>query len=184
MAMNEKIFLGIDIAKLKFDVALLKNAKYKTKVFTNNNKGFAELIAWLDKNDSKTVHSCLEATGVYGEALSTYLVDKNILVSVVNPAQIKGFGQGELSRTKTDKTDAKLIARFCKAMNPAPWEPSPREIRELKCLVNRLDSLNVMKQSEKNRLEISLDPSFRTYFHRKFNLILVFLLTILLYNPA
>jgi len=36
---------------------------------------------------------------------------------------IKSFGQSELSRTKTDKADAALIARYCSAMQPRLWEP-------------------------------------------------------------
>ncbi len=155
--MQSKVVLGIDIAKKKFDVALLTGSKYKNKVFTNNNKGFYELNTWLLKHDIQQLHVCLEATGTYGEALSEYLSDKAIMVSVVNPAQIKAFGVSELSRTKTDKTDAKLIARFCRAMNPDLWQPAPLEIRKLKGLVNRLDALNIMKRGEQNRLEVSID---------------------------
>jgi transposase len=46
--MSEPI-LGVDIAKKKFDVALLVNGKLKHKVFTNDQGGFAELTAWLTK---------------------------------------------------------------------------------------------------------------------------------------
>lgn len=153
--MQNKLVLGIDIAKLKFDAALLKDTKYKTKVFSNNTKGFDELISWLHKHDGQKAHVCLESTGIYGDALSTYLADKQILVSVVNPAQIKGFGQSELNRTKTDKADSKLIARFCRAMDPPPWQPLPKEVRDLSSLVRRLESLNAIRQEEQNRLAVS-----------------------------
>ena len=95
----------------------------------------------------------MEATGVYGEALATFLCDLGYYVCVVNPAKIKGFSRGELTRTKTDKADAKLIARFCRAMNPAPWHPEPPHIRELQALVRRLEALQDMYQQESNRLE-------------------------------
>jgi len=73
----------------------------------------------------------------------------------VNPARIKGFAQGELNRTKNDKVDASLIARFCQAMKPKPWRlPSP-EIRDLQALVRRLDALVAMRNQEANRLDIS-----------------------------
>lgn len=39
--------LGIDISKKVFDAALLQENKVKTKKFTNDQKGFASLIAWL-----------------------------------------------------------------------------------------------------------------------------------------
>lgn len=41
--------LGVNIAKSKFDVALLVNEKLKHKVFTNNQEEFAEPLAWLTK---------------------------------------------------------------------------------------------------------------------------------------
>ena len=153
----QKIVVGVDIAKDKFDVALLRDDKYKTRIFKNNKNGFAEFISWLSNYDSQHAYVCLEATGIYGEALSNYLFENNILVSVVNPAQIKGFGVSELSRTKTDNADAKLIARFCLAMNPTLWKPLPKEIRELRGLVKRLESLNAIRREEKNRLEVSID---------------------------
>jgi len=147
--------LGIDIAKLKFDVALLKNNKYKSKILKNNSKGFEELLAWLKEKDVQSLHVCLEATGIYGEALSCYLADKGFMVSVVNPAQITGFAQSELSRTKTDKADAKLIARYCQAMKPTVWQPLPQHIRELQGWVKRLEALQSMYREESNRLEVA-----------------------------
>ncbi len=44
--MNSSIVLGVDIAKLKFDVCLIKeNGKAKHKVFTNTTHGFEHLVA-------------------------------------------------------------------------------------------------------------------------------------------
>lgn len=152
--MENKVVMGIDISKDKFDAALLRKGKYKTRLFKNNAAGFSELITWMNKHTEQAVHVCLEATGVYGEELSTYLFEKGVIVSVVNPARIKGFGQSELSRTKTDKTDAQLIARFTLAMDPAPWAPPPGEIQELKVLVRRLEALMKIKLEEENRLGV------------------------------
>ena len=59
------MYLGIDIAKRKFDVALLINGKFKTKVFTNEAAGFTLLLAWLDKYASAPVHACLESSGAF-----------------------------------------------------------------------------------------------------------------------
>lgn len=73
-------------------------------------------------------------------------------VSIVNPARIKGFAQSELIRTKTDKIDAGVIARFCLAMNPEIWIPPSAEMRSLRALVRRAESLIDMLTQEKNRL--------------------------------
>jgi len=114
----EKNILGIDISKKTFDVSLLREGKFKHRKFQNTPSGFKGLSAWLDKLTVTVLHACMEATGTYGEPLAQLLFNHGFQVSVVNPARIKGFGQGELVRTKTDKSDASLIARFCLAMSP------------------------------------------------------------------
>jgi transposase len=150
-----KTVLGIDLAKKKFDVALLNNGKFRSKVFENNPAGFSSLLTWLAKNGVDTVHACMEATGTYGEALARFLHDTGHSVSVTNPARIKAFGQSELLRTKNDKTDAKLIARFCEKMEPTLWQPSPAEVEYLRSLGRRRDALVNMRTQELNRQETS-----------------------------
>jgi transposase len=147
--------LGIDVAKNKFDVALLRSVKYKHKSFENKLSGFESLLAWLKQHDVTTVHACLEATGSYGDALARFLFDAGYMVSVVNPARIKAFGESELLRTKNDKTDAKLIARFCEAMKPVAWRPDPPEIEHLRMLGRRRDALVSMRTQEVNRLGVA-----------------------------
>lgn len=145
--------LGIDIAKVKFNVCLMQlNGKLKHKVFANTAAGFEQLSAWLLRQGSAQVHACLEATGTYGEALSHYLHERGHTVSVMNPAAIKAFAASRLSRTKTDRVDAELIARFCLAQQPPPWTPPAPEVRELQALVRRLESLIEMRVAEENRL--------------------------------
>jgi transposase len=145
--------LGIDIAKLKFNVCLInQSGKLKHKVLPNTATGFEQLRDWLSKQGVEHVHACLEATGTYGEALSLFLHEAGHTVSVINPAAIKAFAQSRLSRTKTDKVDAELIARFCLAQAPPLWTPLPPEVRELQALVRRLESLIEMRVAEENRL--------------------------------
>lgn len=143
--------LGIDIAKKKFDVALLRDGKFKTKVFDNTPTGFADLKEWLVRQGAEQIHACMEATGIFFEGLATFLADEGHRVSVVNPLKIKAFGESLLTRTKTDKADARLIARFCEGMNPSPWQPDPPEIRQLKALGRRRDALVEMRTQESNR---------------------------------
>jgi transposase len=145
--------LGIDIAKLKFNLCLINTSgKLKHKVLPNTSTGFEQLRDWLSKQGVQSVHACLEATGTYGEALSLFLHQAGHTVSVINPAAIKAFAGSRLSRTKTDRVDAELIARFCLAQAPSAWTPLPPEVRELQALVRRLESLIEMRVMEENRL--------------------------------
>jgi transposase len=73
-------------------------------------------------------------------------------VSLINPAQIHAFGRSGLKRTKTDKADALLIARFCQMHQPPAWTPLSPEIQHLQGLVRRLEHLEEMRVMEENRL--------------------------------
>ena len=149
------VFVGIDVSKLKLDVARLRLGKVRNKVFSNDRTGFKALAAWLAEDciTAGQAHMCMEATGPYSEALAVWLSDALWLVSVVNPARVKGFAQSELTRNKTDKADAALLARFCAALAPERWcAPSPA-VRQLRSLVERLQALKDMHQQEMNRLE-------------------------------
>lgn len=152
-----KHVLGIDIAKAKLDVALrLPNGKFRSKVIPNNPQGFEALAVWLTmRNANEGLHVCMEATGVYGEAVAEFLADAGHIVSIVNPAQIKAFGAASMVRTKTDKVDAKLIAEFCLAQRPEPWQAPSPAVRELRALVARRNALDAIRVQEHNRLLVA-----------------------------
>ncbi len=148
------VYLGIDIAKKTFDVALLTpDGNPKTRKFDNTPTGFKTLDAWLKGHFATELHACLEATGHYGHALARHLFDAGHKVSVVNPAGPSAFARAQLSRTKTDKADAIRIARFCLAHQPRAWTPPAEEVVTLQALVRRLETLKQMSQMESQRLE-------------------------------
>lgn len=148
--------LGIDISKVKFDVALLnKQGKCKNRVFDNTEAGFKELDQWLKKQSVDSMHACMEATGAYWQALAEHLVDGGYEVSVVNPAQIKAYGKSIAVRTKTDAVDARVIAQYCAREQPALWHAPSPSMRTLRALVLRRQALDVMRSQELNRLEVA-----------------------------
>jgi transposase len=150
--------LGIDVAKSKLDCELrLPSGKVRQKSVDNTEGGFARLLKFLldNKAQAQDVHVCMEATGTYWEAVAEFFHDRGFTVSVVNPAQIKAYGASCMVRTKTDKVDAALIARFCAERRPPAWVSPPKSHRTLRALVLRLDNLNAMHQQESNRLEVA-----------------------------
>ena len=150
-----KNILGIDVAKLKLDVALIFNGKTLTNKFDNSAKGFKLLDAWLRSLHLEQVHACLEATGNYSDEIAKFLHEKGHFVSVVNPFRIKGYAKSKLQRNKTDKADARLIADFCQTQNPRQWFPLSPPVAELQALNRRIENLEEMLQMEKNRLEVT-----------------------------
>ena len=146
------IAVGVNIAKASFDAARLSaDGKYKHKKFDNTPEGFALFAAWLASFGSDASHVCMESTGPYSLPLADYLIGEGFHVSVVNPAKIAAFAKSELSRAKTDKADAKLIARYALVMRPSAWMPPPPEIRELQALLRRVEHLLEMQRMEQNR---------------------------------
>ena len=151
--------LGVDIGKAKIHVALLRDdSKIKSHMFENAVPGFEQLVKWLEKQGTQLVHVCMESTGGYGEALAIFLHDHGQIVSIVNPSRVKAFAGSELLRTKTDKVDAALIARFCQANHPTPWVPPTETERLLQSLVRRRTDLERIRSQEEVRLQAPTLP--------------------------
>lgn len=144
--------VGIDISKDTLDVVLLKEEANAYASFTNSPVGFGKLARWLISQGAGHVHACLEATGQYGDGVAEYLYQAGHMVSVVNPARIKRYGDSKLHRNKTDKADAALIAEFCRKENPTLWAPLPAYLKQLRQMVRRLEDLQANYQQERNRL--------------------------------
>ena len=145
-------YVGIDVAKETLQVCVLVDKPIQ-KEFSNSRRGHKELVAWLWKIGGKELFVGLEATGSYGEALSEYLYEQGLVLSLINPARVKAYSKSQLKRHKTDEIDAELIADFCRTQNPPPWTPPSAEEKELRSLVRHLDDLKQNRQAEKNRLE-------------------------------
>ena len=54
----------------------------------------------------------MEHTGRYYEPIAQVIHDRGLFVSAVNPLLIREYGGNSLRRVKTDKADAKKIARY------------------------------------------------------------------------
>lgn len=151
-----KPVLGIDVSKAKIDIALrFADGKIRNKVVANSAEGFARLDSWLAKFKLETLHVCMEATGIYWEAVAEHLAEAGFTVSVVNPARIKAYGTSRQVRTKTDAVDARLIAEFCASQALEPWTPPPPAVRKLRTLVARREALVAMRTQEQNRLQVA-----------------------------
>jgi len=152
--------IGIDVSKAKLDCAWLKeDNKVKTKVVSNQLEGWKELRHWAEKqtgNDTKELHFVMEATGIYHENLANWLYDSGAKVSIANPAHVKYYAKSVGGRSKNDKKDSIVLARYGIKEQPLLWQPAPQEMRVLKALLTRLDAVERDLQREKNRQEKAL----------------------------
>lgn len=103
--------VGIDVSKKTIDVYLY--VRGLSAQFSNDKKGFKELLLWVKKNsglDLSQVAFCLEHTGIYSMCLADFLNELNVLFVIVPGLEIKkSLG---MARGKNDKVDAKRIAEY------------------------------------------------------------------------
>ena len=148
---KKKNYIGIDISKLSFDVAIKnEKGKYLHYKFSNDYEGFSKFIQLLNFENDVCV---MEASGPYYLKLSTYLFDQKISVCVVNPLVIRRFSQMRMTRTKTDKKDAVIIAEYGKTETPNTWEPEADYILEIKQMHAYVGQMNKSRTGFIRQLE-------------------------------
>ena len=106
--------VGIDVSKRKSTVTIRRPGDQvilKPCDFRHTQSGINALIQIIRDLDGET-KVCMEHTGRYYEPVARWLSDAGIFVSAVNPILVKQFGNDSLHAPKTDKADAKKIARF------------------------------------------------------------------------
>lgn len=132
-------YVGVDISKPFFDVALPNGQAYTYYKFDNRQDGFEALLKVLPQNSVVV----MEASGPpYYMKLAAYLTQQGIGVSVVNPLVIRRFCQMRMSRAKTDKKDAKMIAEYGQMEKPALWQPPQKYVVALQQMQALLDNLH------------------------------------------
>jgi transposase len=142
-------YTGIDISKSFFDVAFALHGRYTHHKFSNDSPGFKALLEVIPDN-SRVI---MEASGPYYLQLACYLTDQGFEVSVVNPLVIRRFCQMRMSRAKTDKKDAMMIAEYGKAEKPSLWQRPEQHTITLQQMEALLANLNKEKTSLNNQLE-------------------------------
>lgn len=158
-------FVGIDIAKNKHDCFIVTGDGEVIRnsfTFPNNYEGFQILKVTLDQLDhSQKIKIGLEATGHYGKNLKQFLTSIGYEFSELNPYLVKKFIQSiTLRRTKTDKVDAQMIAKFIQAEASKPTVPLSYNILELRTLVRNHDKLIRSRSDELVKITNSLDRIF------------------------
>ena len=150
--------VGIDVSKASLEVFLFgqkEEASSSSRSVPNTEKGFEELLDWIDRqaeSDRQDIHVCLEASGGYERPVARFLSEEGLTVSVVNPRRTSAYADSQLNRSKTDKVDARLLARFCDREEPTPWEPSSSKQKGLKEMTRGLEQLKKERDRLKNQI--------------------------------
>lgn len=164
--METVYFLGIDVAKKKFDAALTVDGKTFYQVEAGNTSKdikslFKDLKVKFSIGSAQFI-VCMEHTGIYCRPLLEFLTENKIRICVESSLQIKR-SQG-LVRGKTDKIDAQRIALYAykNRENLKFWAPQRLVIQKIKALLatrERLTKVKTELQVPLNECEEFIDSS-------------------------
>jgi transposase len=149
--------IGIDVSKLTLDVMVRTTTVHKQ--FSNDTKGFKQIITWLSKQriDLEQSLICFEHTGWYCLMLSYFLYENNHSYSCINAIEIKrSMG---LKRGKSDKADAWEIANYAwlRRDELVPSVPPARKLIELQRMMSLREQLVKQQTASKNLLKGMID---------------------------
>ena len=154
---DETCWVGIDVAKATLDVDL--SFPERTLTVGNDAAGLASLTATLQAAAPALI--VLEATGGLERARVAELLVAGLPVAVVNPRQVRRFAEAIGVLAKTDRLDARVLARFAAAVQP-PIRPLPQaEALALADQLARRRQLVEMLTMETNRLKQTRQPAVR-----------------------
>jgi transposase len=160
------MFIGIDVGLKHLDLAISVTEVPLPRRVPNTPEGIAHLVPTLTRLAPELI--VLEATGTYHQPLLAALLTAELAVAVINPAQSAAFRQRQLGRNKTDRADAKLLARFgelhhAELRRAEPQEPALARLRQL---VGYRDDLVAQQTATRNRQHAAQwtgDPTIREW---------------------
>lgn len=169
---------GGDVAKDSFDAAVwlpleedrdraMRDVPVKT--FPRTRDGVDAFLHWADGLLADSVAAgggpvpslrvVMEATGSYSTELAVWMLAARpcLAPAVINPLTARDFARSLNLRNKTDKCDARALARYGAERRPVAYEPLSPEQAQLRCLSRRRQAVIEMRVAEENRLSEPID---------------------------
>ena len=178
-------YVGIDIAKYKHDCFIADDSGCVIKdsfSFSNDKDGFDILLSILKSLKTKgQIKIGFESTGHYHFNLKLCLEANGYDYVEFNPLLVHKFASTQtLRRTKTDKKDAQLIAKYLMTVDYKPYVNSFYHINNLKSLTRLRETLITDRTRFLNQITSYLDqifPEFKPLFENGLNESAFYLLT-------
>jgi transposase len=112
--MSSSVYVGIDVAKAKLDIACRPtNARWTVP---HTAGGMGRLVRRLSRLRPTLI--VLEATGGLELSLASELAAAALPVALINPRQARPFAKATGHLAKTDALDAGVLAQFAEAVRP------------------------------------------------------------------
>jgi transposase len=148
-----KMSIGFDVSKATVDVAVFDGMRINHFKVKNGIGGFDEILCNLKECSLSETIVTMEATGVYHQKAADYFYRKGFRVQVVNPLIIKRYSEMKMLRAKTDKVDAKIIAKYGFYEEGGLYSPRSENSLKIIGFLKVLEDLHQTKTQNMNRLE-------------------------------
>jgi transposase len=151
--------VGVDVSQDTLDVAIVIPESQEVidlGCFPNNQEGFNKIAKEVSQQTAQTkaeiVHLVIEPTGGYEQPFVCFAIELGWRISKPNPHYVRQWAKGTGQRAKTDKVDARNLAKYG-ASQPLPeWKPLKEPIASLEQLLKRQEEIQSLLRQEKNRL--------------------------------
>ena len=142
----EQQIVGLDVSKAWLDGYW--SASGRRLRVSNDAAGIERLIEAA--GEAPACLMVMQASGGYERTAHRALPAQGVAAAIVNPKRVRDFARGMGLEAKTDRVDARLIARYGEVMRPtatpAP-DPARAELREiLGCRRQLIDEITVRLQ--------------------------------------
>jgi transposase len=155
--MQSALFIGVDVAKDNVVVAC-SQATFPVRTVPNKPAALKAFLRSLPPQSG----IAMEATGSYHQCLADLAHQLGLRVYVLNPRDLYHYAKGVGLRSKTDRVDAVLIARFLANEGPRLrlYQPPTAEQRKIDQLLRRRTKVVTLKTA----LQLACNdvPSIRT----------------------
>jgi transposase len=140
--------VGVDVSKDALDIFIDSSAEeYR---IANQAADIAVLVERLKR--AAPDYIVVEASGGFESGLVTALATAGLAVCRVSPQRVRSFARALGELAKTDRLDARLLARYGRDCRPPLSRLSDAETAELEALMQRRRQLIEMHVAESNRL--------------------------------
>jgi transposase len=143
--------IGIDVSKDWLDIVVLPSGE--TWRTGNTEEKTDVLVKKLE--ELKPERIVIEATGGYEQMITAKLYQAKLPVCRVNPRRVRYFARSIGQLAKTDKLDAKVLARFGEVTQPPLTQLPSEDEQLLGALLTRREQLLNIFVAEKNRLALA-----------------------------
>jgi len=159
------MFVGVDISKDSFSAAGLdaEGNECFSGVYSMDSGGFGKFLEIVNVRcpDRQKVLAAMESTGCYHINLFSFLTTQGIHAVVINPLLIANFAKRSLRKTKTDKKDARTIAKFLMENRKEISQLSiSQDLQDLRDLARERESISHLISATKVEIKRVLRTTF------------------------